>query len=212
MRRKEREMSEPDLLFSFALAAILVIIVPGPATLLVGSQAHRSHAHAAWATLGIVSGDLVLITLAGSGFAFLMTRFPWLGQTIRGIGALYLAYLGWNLLRRAATRRGAADISERNSFLQGLLITLSNPKVILFFSSFLPLYIRTDTQTPVADFYFLGAVFEVINLGYFFALVLLVRQLAKWRTPDTASRHSLARISGTGLLLCAAFMLLRVLY
>ncbi len=97
-------MPELSTLLSFMLAATLVIIIPGPATLLVAGQAKQSGRRAAVAVAGIVAGDMVLITLSAAGFAVLMQSLPWLLPVMRLLGAAYLLYLGVTLLRSHAAQ------------------------------------------------------------------------------------------------------------
>ncbi|MBI3727047.1 MAG: LysE family transporter [Burkholderiales bacterium] len=96
----------PDLasLPSFILAASLVIIIPGPATLLVAGYAKLSAKRAAAAVAGIICGDVLLIALSAAGFAVLMQSLPWLLPTIRLLGAVYLLYLGF-MLWHGSTRQ-----------------------------------------------------------------------------------------------------------
>src|SRR5688572_30861779 len=78
---------------SFLFAATLVVLVPGPATLYVAGQAHRSAGSAGRAMAGIIVGDLVLITLSGLGFSALVTRWPVMLLVLQLGGALYVTFL-----------------------------------------------------------------------------------------------------------------------
>lgn len=192
---------------AFIAAAALVIIVPGPATLLVAGQAHRSGWQAVRTTAGVVLGDLVLISLSGLGFATLMQRWPTLGLSLTVLGAAYVAYLGWRSWRASPQQADGLRASSRGSFAQGLVLTLTNPKPILFFGAFFPLFIdpgKSDGGHWMSGFCALGALFEAINLLYFAALIFLVSRLRKvtpWQ------RLPLHRLGGGGLMLCAAAML-----
>ena len=193
---------------AFVSAAALVILVPGPATLLVAGQAHRSGWRAARATAGVVAGDLVLITLSGLGFAAVMQQWPALGLALTVAGALYVAWLGLGLLRSAP---GSASTLTADSphagFLQGLTLTLTNPKPVLFFGAFFPLFIDRASGQWMAAFYALGAIFEAINLLYFGALIGLVSRLRRVTAVGGVLRGRIHQLSGGGLLLCAAVML-----
>ncbi|HEX5687034.1 MAG TPA: LysE family transporter [Ideonella sp.] len=193
---------------AFVSAAALVVLVPGPATLLVAGQAHRSGWRAARATAGVVAGDLVLITLSGLGFAAVMQQWPALGQALTVAGALYVAWLGLGLLRSAPASSGAcAADTPRAGFLQGLMLTLTNPKPVLFFGAFFPLFIDRAGGRWMTSFYALGAIFEVINLVYFGVLILLVTRLRRVAALGGVPRGRIHQLSGVGLLLCAVAML-----
>jgi len=193
---------------AFVSAAALVILVPGPATLLVAGQAHRSGWRAARATAGVVAGDLVLITLSGLGFAAVMQQWPALGLALTTAGALYVAWLGFGLVRGTpASSDAPAAEAPRAGFLQGLTLTLTNPKPVLFFGAFFPLFIDRASGHWMTGFYALGAIFEAINLVYFGALILLVSRLRRVAAFGGALRGRVHQLSGGGLLLCAAAML-----
>ncbi|MFZ6745563.1 LysE family translocator [Undibacterium sp. JH2W] len=186
----------------FILAASLVIILPGPATLLVAELARHSLWRAAAAVAGIVLGDIVLISLSAAGFALLMQGLSWLMPALRLLGAAYLLYLGVQLLRRPA---GAALGAEPGhaGFLRGLLITVGNPKPVLFFSSFFPLFLPAAQDQAVPGFILLGSVFEAINLLYFSCLCSLLH----WSGRQVTSRAwlpagAMQKICGCGLILC----------
>jgi len=193
---------------AFVSAAALVILVPGPATLLVAGQAHRSGWHAARATAGVVAGDLVLITLSGLGFAAVMQQWPALGVALTVAGALYVAWLGLGLLRSAPGSAGTPTTDAPHAgFVQGLTLTLTNPKPVLFFGAFFPLFIDRAGGHWMTGFYALGAIFEAINLVYFGALIGLVSRLRRVTAWRVLRRGRIHQLSGGGLLLCAAVML-----
>lgn len=194
-------------LATFIPAATLVIVVPGPATLLVAGHAYRNGWQAARATAGVVLGDLVLISLSGLGFAALMQQWPRLGLSLTVLGALYVAYLGWRSWRASPSPCAQPRASPGSSFAQGLALTLTNPKPILFFGAFFPLFIdpaKSDAGHWMSGFYALGAIFEAINLLYFAVLIGLVSRL---RRSTLWPRLPVHRIGGGGLMLCAALML-----
>lgn len=202
-------------ILSFIGASALVIVIPGPATLFVGGAASRSAWSAVRAVAGVVLGDLVLITLAGLGFASLVARFPAVSSLMRVLGAAYIFYLGVNLIRRpgaapsAETSKAGSRRGARRRLISGLLITISNPKPILFFAAFFPLFISGGSASRLQDFYGLGAVFEAVNIAYFAVLISAVRQLGK--IPKMLPAGRLERVGGGGLIVCAAAVLLTAL-
>ncbi|MBJ6763001.1 LysE family transporter [Myxococcaceae bacterium JPH2] len=199
-----------DNIASFLLAATLVIIVPGPATFYVAGRAQHSTRSAGLATAGIVAGDVVLITLAGAGFAALVSRWPMLLQAIQVSGALYIAYLGVDLLRAspaADAQARAAEAPPSGGVLKGFLITLTNPKPILFFGAFFPVFIDKGAQSWMGSFYALGGLFEVINLLYFAALITVFTQLRNTPFFVRFAAGGFKKVSGYGLVLCGAVTL-----
>ena len=195
---------------SFLMAASLLIIVPGPATLHVVSRAQVAAGRAVWSLAGIVAGDVVLIGLSGLGFAALVTAWPTLLLALKTSGALYVAWLGIGLLRAADGQGGVRRDRDRTGyggFAKGLLITLSNPKPILFFSVFFPVFIDSASRSWMGSFYLLGGLFEALNLLWFACLIVVVSGLRHTAALSRLAAGSARKAIGGGLLLCAASIL-----
>ncbi|MBW8845783.1 MAG: LysE family transporter [Burkholderiales bacterium] len=189
-------------LSAFLLAALLVIVVPGPATLYVLGQARAAAPRAMLAVAGLVVGDLLLITAAGLGLGTLLRQWPAALLALRIVGAAYVAWLGLAMLRSAPTGEAAAPISGA-TFRPALLLTLLNPKPILFFGAFFPLFLTADGGDWLAGFLRLGLLFELINVGWF---ALLITAAVRLRAHAPAGPW-LNRLGGVGLLGCAALVL-----
>jgi len=193
---------------TFVAAAGAVIVVPGPATMLVATRAATSRRSAVATTAGIVAGDLVAITLAGAGLAGVLAQAPGLMHMLRVEGAAWVAWLGIQLLRANARRPvpdAAAAARPRDAFIQAAGMTLANPKPMLFFAAFFPLFVQPDTDAPLVAFWRLGALFEAINLMWFAGIVVLARTVAGRRAVGGAA---LNRLAGLALLGCAALVLM----
>jgi len=200
-------------LLAFLLAATLVILIPGPATFFVMGKAHLTFSHGAFATLGIIIGDVALITVSGLGFASLMTKFPLLLISVKLGGAIYVLYLGLVLLNSSSKNEPGINAIDRardqryQTFVKGILITLTNPKPILFFSAFFPMFIMEGTKSAVQSFYILGMYFEFLNLSYFCILILIVTQLQQLPLFNRFMQGGFKSVSGVGLLCCGVFIL-----
>ncbi|MFZ6679375.1 LysE family transporter [Undibacterium sp. Tian12W] len=207
-------MPELISLPGFILAASLVIIIPGPATLLVAGYAKQSVRRAAAAVAGIICGDVLLITLSAAGFAVLMQSLPWLLPTMRLLGAAYLLHLGIMLWRSGSRQnqeqqQGAAT-PQQTGFARGLLITLGNPKPVLFFSTFFPLFIPSGHGNTVHSFVALGIIFEILNLLYFLLLCGLLKlaiKLLKHHRFAWLPDGGVQKFCACGLILCSVGML-----
>ena len=187
---------------AFLLAALLVIVVPGPATLYVLGQARTAASRATLAVAGLVVGDLLLITVAGLGLGALLRQWPAALLALRIAGAIYVAWLGLAMLR-SAPARNAAQVPPGAAFGPALLLTLLNPKPILFFGAFFPLFLAADSGDWLAGFMRLGLLFELINIGWF---ALLITAAVRLRARAPAGPW-LNRLGGLGLLGCAALVL-----
>ncbi|WP_457389042.1 LysE family translocator [Roseateles sp. P5_E1] len=194
---------------AFLLAALLVIVVPGPATLYVLGQVRMAVPRAMLAVGGLVAGDLLLIMAAGLGLGSLLQQWPAALVALRMVGALYVAWLGLTMLRSAAA---PATMEEKSSgkasgaFGPALLLTLLNPKPILFFGAFFPLFLTIDNTDWLGGFMRLGLLFELINIGWFALLIAgaaLLRRRARMPTGPW-----LNRLGALGLLGCAALVML----
>ena len=136
---------------AFAVTEFGLSLVPGPAVLLVCTQALRSGFPAGARTaLGIIAGNIVYFALAAAGLGALLVASNTLFEVIKIAGAAYLVWLGLRMLfqRRRATNEDAPTQQPR-SFTQGLLTQLGNPKALVFFTALLPQFISSaDPLVP----------------------------------------------------------------
>lgn len=198
-----------DNLPAFLLAASLIILVPGPATLYVAGRVQSSTMNGYVATLGIVAGDIVLITLSGLGFAALVSQWPILLDVIKFAGGMYILYLAFEMLNSPPAQVDSKDVKARQGgFLKALMITLTNPKPILFFAAFFPMFIDRDGGSTMRSFYALGLLFEVLNVMYFAVIITVVARLHRMNANGRFGGAAMHKISAYGLALCAAFILL----
>lgn len=132
---------------SFVVVAIVVVLSPGPAVLLAVSRGAQFGVRcAAWAILGNISGLAVLISASAIGVAsVLATSNEWL-LWLRIVGGAYLVYLGVRLLLSqppaALNMADAVNVpSRRKSYIQGVVVALSNPKALLFIGALFPQFL-----------------------------------------------------------------------
>ncbi len=121
---------------------LLIALAPGPDICFVLAQ---SAGLGAWAglcvTAGLITGLLVHITLAVLGVAAVLNRFPRLADIISALGAVYLFWVAWGMWGATLQTQDAQTLSSADFYLRGILLNLSNPKVILFFIAFIPKFI-----------------------------------------------------------------------
>ena len=144
-------------LATFILGTIFIVLLPGPNSMYVTLVASRWGIAAGYrGACGIFLGDLILMILAASGVASLLVAVPALFMVLEYAGGACLVWLGIGLLRAAVQRgRGieapASRLSEgdaRQPFRTALVISLMNPKAILFFTAVLPPFL--DINRPLA--------------------------------------------------------------
>jgi threonine/homoserine/homoserine lactone efflux protein len=151
---------DPVLFLAFIPAALALNLTPGADMMFCFAQGVRSGPRAAVAaSAGISAGVLVHVLLAGLGLGALVVAFPWLFGAIRWVGAAYLAWLAWKTWTTPLAAEGLVRASSR-AFRDGLVVNLSNPKVILFILALVPQFI--DPARPVLpQFLACGAVLAV---------------------------------------------------
>ena len=138
--------------WAFVVAIIVFLAIPGVGNLAIITSTTKGRiAGGLAATLGVIVGDQVLMWLAVAGVAAVLTANPALFGVVQYAGAIYLAYLG---IRMALARPGDAPVlnmQPRRFFQQAMLITLLNPKAIVFYMAFFPLFVDPARHQGAAD-------------------------------------------------------------
>jgi threonine/homoserine/homoserine lactone efflux protein len=176
---------------TFALAAALIVLLPGPDTLVVvRSLLREGRRHAALTVVGVLSGLAVWVAAAALGLAALLRASQDGYTALRIVGAAYLLWLGVQSLRaRSGLAPGQPPLPPRGGgrrlsllgtgFGAGLATDLLNPKVGVFFITFLPGFIPQG-QPVGATSLLLGGLFIVETAVYFALLLLLAGRVTDW--------------------------------
>jgi leucine efflux protein len=153
--------------YGFTAASVAVVLAPGPGSLFVARSAALSGVGAGTrAMLGIMLGDTCLILLSCFGVSALFAAHPALFHVIRLLGACYLIYLGIVALVRPS-REGEEEAARSIiPFRKAFTITLLNPKAVLFFTAFFPLFIRNPAGGLFSEYALLTLVFMVLSATY----------------------------------------------
>jgi threonine/homoserine/homoserine lactone efflux protein len=159
---------DPGSLALFVVAALALLVVPGPAVLyVVARSVHQGRRAGLASVLGIHTGTLVHIAAATVGLSALILSSAVAFTAVKIAGAVYLVGLGlWTLL----AGRAETDIAvggERNLrrvFAQGIVVNVLNPKTALFFLAFLPQFVDPDAPHPALQIAFLGLLFAALGL------------------------------------------------
>jgi RhtB (resistance to homoserine/threonine) family protein len=195
----------------FIGVAILLVIAPGPDTLLVTKNALLHGRSVGLATVaGVSLGLLVWTAAAALGIAAVVRESAVAFDVLKIAGAVYLAWLGIGALRAArrpapATTPQDAEhgrLSAVGGFRQGLLTNLANPKIAIFFTSLLPQFV-SGHQSQVLPYLILGAVFSLMGLawlcGYAFLATRLSRLLATPRVKTAIDALTGVVLIGVGI-------------
>lgn len=152
---------------TFCFSILLFLALPGPGTFaLLTSTAKGGFRAGAAATLGLILGDQVLLWMAVAGVAALLAAHPMAFSAVQYAGA---AYLGWIGLRLIFAKEGGASpirIEPGHYLRQALLITLLNPKAIVFYMAFFPLFINPATHRGAETFAAMAATIAIITAVY----------------------------------------------
>ncbi len=191
----------------YVAMSIVLILTPGADTALVtrSTVVHGKRGAAATA-LGTTTGVLVHTLFAALGLSAILAQSALLYELVKYLGAAYLIYLGFVSLRAAAQKRtqAAGEQPPKQSkagsscFRQGLLTNLLNPKVALFFLTFLPQFVQPAGST-LLQFTLMGVTYAVLTLGWLLLYIYLLDLLRGWLQRPAAQRV-LEGASGTVLL------------
>ena len=164
----------------FIVAIIVFLAIPGPGNLaLMTSTSKGGIAGGLGATLGVIAGDQLLLWAAVAGVSALMAAYPTALHAVQWLGAAYLAWLGLKML---LARPGAApivNIKVGHYARQAMLITLLNPKAIIFYLAFFPLFVDPAQHQGLKTFGVMAATIAVLTLLYGLLAVLLTWKLAE---------------------------------
>jgi len=187
-------------------ATVVFLMLPGPGTFCVLTCSAKHGLRGGFASIaGLMLGDIVLMFLAAIGVAALLHANPMLFKGMQYLGAAYLAYLGVRLLFARGEDSGAlVPFSNAADFRRGFLVTLINPKAIVFYMAFFPVFIDPATQRGSLTFLTMGAVICTCTLLYGSLLVVAgnaaAKRLARNRTIATlASRAAGIFLIGFGI-------------
>jgi leucine efflux protein len=181
-------------LWTYVIGAIGIILLPGPNSLYVLSVATVRGVRAGYeGAFGVFVGDTVLLAFTALGAASLLRTHPALFMVVKYAGAAYLTWVGLNLLWGAIQKwRGAAvpELSTETSvqqitanmqqpFRRALVISLLNPKAILFLLSFFVQFIDPNYARPIVPFLILGTIIMVFSALYLSVLIYAGARLAQ---------------------------------
>jgi threonine/homoserine/homoserine lactone efflux protein len=181
-------------LWLFVIAGLLLNITPGPdMAYIMGRSAQLGARAGAVAALGITAGCSVHVAAAALGLSAILMTSAQAFLLLKLVGAVYLIWVGISLLRHAGANAGTVEsgksaVSLRGIFLQGFLTNALNPKVALFFLTFLPQFISAEAPSKPLAFLLLGLVFCTTG-----TIVCLVIAWLTARTAMTLGTRSVVR-------------------
>ena len=165
---------------AFVVAIIVFLAIPGPGNLALLTATGKGGVRSGVAaTLGVIAGDQVLLWLAVAGLSALLINYPTLYRSIQWAGAAYLIGLGYSLFNAKPGDAPVLNMKPDHYFRQALFITVLNPKAIVFYMAFFPLFVDPAIHQGVLTFAVMSATIAALTFAYGLAVVLLVHYLAE---------------------------------
>ena len=165
---------------AFVVAILVFLLIPGPGNLaLISSTGKGGVAGGLGATLGVIAGDQVLLWAAVAGVSAVMSSYPAAFHAVQWAGAIYLAWLGLKMLLATPGGAPVLNITPRHYFRQALLITLLNPKAIVFYMAFFPLFVDPVQHLGLKTFGVMAVTIAALTFLYGLTSVLLTFYLAE---------------------------------
>ena len=186
---------------AFVAAIIVFLLIPGPGNLaLITSTGKGGVRGGLAATFGVIVGDQVLMWLAVAGVAALLAAYPAAFSAVQWLGAAYLAWLGWKMLTAKPGSAPVLNIRPRQYFQQAAVITLLNPKAIVFYMAFFPLFVDPARHQGLVSFGAMAATIAALTFLYGLVVTLLTHFLAERMRANPAIGRTLEKVAGLFLI------------
>jgi leucine efflux protein len=186
---------------AFVAAIIIFLAIPGPGNLaLITSTGKGGIAGGLAATLGVIAGDQVLMWLAVAGVAALLAAYPAAFHAVQWMGAAYLAWLGFRMLLAKPGSKPVLNIQPHHYFKQAAAITLLNPKAIVFYMAFFPLFVDPARHQGMLTFGVMAATIATLTFLYGLIVVLLTHHLAERLRANPLISRVLEKLAGVFLI------------
>ena len=186
---------------SFVAAIILFLAIPGPGNLaLITSTGKGGIMGGLGATMGVIAGDQVLMWLAVAGVAAVLSTYPAAFSMVQWLGAAYLAWLGWKMWSAQPGDAPVLNIRPRHYFQQAMAITLLNPKAIVFYMAFFPLFVDPQHHQGWLSFGVMATTIASLTFLYGLGMTLLTHHLAERMRANPRVVRGLEKLAGLFLI------------
>lgn len=197
---------------TLAITSFIFAITPGPGVVAVlAASINRGPKTGVAMTAGEVTGDMIYLVLAMVSLASIAQSLTEVLIAIRVLGAIYLFWIGVKTFKAPPLVQGLVDNSSRNlamSFATGFMISITNPKVIVFYLSFLPLFIDMASLTLMTGIQVMAVMYCSVFLGPL-VIVGLGHHARKLATDDVSGRI-LNQITGLLLMVVAVALIVTI--
>ena len=197
----------------FLLTSLIVVLIPGTGVIYTISMGlFRGWRASVAASIGCTAGIIPHLLASILGLSFILHMSAVAFQTIKLVGVLYLLYLAWAMWRDTGEMTFESDSPQHSLWqiaLKAVLINILNPKLTIFFFTFLPLFIAPNTISPTTELFLLSLVFMVLTLVVFVLYGILASRVRTYvvhspRTIVWLRRSFAAMFAGLGIRLALA--------
>lgn len=199
-------MPSVETLVTFALAGVVLVVVPGPSVLFIVGRALAHGRRAALTSVaGNTTGASLVVVVVALGLGTVAAQSIAVFTVLKLVGAAYLVYLGVHTFRTrgdlAAALGRPGGVADRRVFLQGVVVGVTNPKVLIFFAAVLPQFVDTAAGSATTQMLVLGLLFAMIAAVLDSMWGLAAGRARTWFATSPAR---LRRVGGTGGLMMIA--------
>lgn len=186
---------------AFVLAILIFLAIPGPGNLaLISSTAQGGIRGGSAATLGVIAGDQILMWCAVAGVAALLKAYPTAFVLVQWLGAAYLAWLGIRMLLAKPGEGAVLKIAPHHFAKQAFFITLLNPKAIVFYMAFFPLFVDPARQPGFMTFGVMALTIAVLTFMYGLGATLLSHFMAERVRASPRLSGAITKLAGVFLI------------
>jgi leucine efflux protein len=186
---------------AFVIAFALLLLLPGPGNLALITSAGKGGLKGGVASVfGLLVGDQVLLWLTVAGVAALLSANPLVFHALQWLGAAYLAWLGFKMLTTKAGDKPLLNIKAGHYFRQTLVITLFNPKAIMFYVAFFPQFIDPLKHQGMLTFGVMAATIAMLGFIYCMSVVLITHYMAERIRANPRVTDVLQKVAGVFLI------------
>jgi len=191
-------------IFYLTIAMLLFAATPGPGTFAIISRSLKDgFYYAAIMTFGLIVGDIIYLIIAIYGLNIVASMMQEFFIIIKYLGGIYLIYLGYKIFTSETKPQNYQNLpsSKKSTFLSGFFITISNPKVIIFYLGFLPAFIDLQTLTTLDIFiviFIVAISLAIVMLGYSYLAHNSRKFFQNQNSISTLNKTSGAIMAGAG--------------
>lgn len=193
-------MPSTSALGLFAIAALLVLMVPGPAVLYIATRSiEQGRAAGLASVLGVATGGLFHVVAAAAGLSAVLAASGVAFTVCKLAGAAYLVVLGLGRILRVGPRTefaAAPRADIRRTYVQGIVIQVLNPKTAVFFLAFLPQFVDPAKGSVAVQILVLGTLFVILGICSDTAWALLTSAAGTWLQRQPVFRRRGERLAG----------------